>query len=101
VLNENGANGQPPNSANFEKDSTHANLSECNMALVPSMHTKMAIATKLVSVDLVAGELNTELTEEEPYIETDDNHNDADNASRLQSRAESHVPKYHTQLLMS
>ena len=53
------------------------------MALVPSMHTKMAIATKFVSVDLVAGKFNTELTEEEPDIETDDNHNDADNASRL------------------
>lgn len=28
VLNEKGANGQPPNSANLEKDSTQANLRE-------------------------------------------------------------------------
>lgn len=53
------------------------------MALVPSMHTKMAIAMKLISGHLVAVKLKAELTEEEPDIETDDNHNDADNASRL------------------
>lgn len=46
---ENGLNGQPPNSANLENDSTQARRRECNMALVPSMHTKMAMADGAVS----------------------------------------------------
>lgn len=44
TLNENGWNGQPPNSANLENDSTQARRSECNMALVPSMAMRMAQA---------------------------------------------------------
>lgn len=48
VLKENGSKAQPANSANLEKDSTHARRRECNMALVPSMATKMAIAMILL-----------------------------------------------------
>lgn len=44
VVKEKGSKAQPANSANLEKDSTQANLRECNMALVPSIMTKMAIA---------------------------------------------------------
>ncbi len=47
VPKENGVNGQPANSANLENDSTQANRSECNMALVPSIMTRMAIAREL------------------------------------------------------
>jgi hypothetical protein len=43
-LKLNGAKGQPANSANLEKDSTQASRSECNMALVPSIHTRMMMA---------------------------------------------------------
>lgn len=102
VLNENGWKGHPANSANLENDSTHARRSECNMALVPSIHTRMAIAEIVVSAKCHAGDVGEiKLTEEKPHVETNDNGNDTENTTHLQRRAKSHGPEHNTELLMS
>ena len=99
VSNENGWNGQPANSANLENDSTQARRRECNMALVPSIHTRMAIAAN-VSIILIST-IGMQLTEEEPGIEANNNHNDTEHASLDESQLHCHAPQDNTELLMS
>lgn len=74
------------------------------MALVPSMPTKMAMATDCVRPCKYChgeGTKQKQLTKEEPKVETNDNHNHAYNATPAQRSAQRHVPEHNTELLVS
>ena len=71
------------------------------MALVPSIHTRMAIAEVVVSEICHVTDIGEiKLTEEKPQVEANDNGNDTKNTAHPQCRPKSHVPENNTELLM-
>lgn len=72
------------------------------MALVPSIQTKMAIASRAVSAvfELLEHKVHISLTKEEPQVEADDNHDNAKQTWSCKAGADSHIPEDNAELLV-